>query len=228
MLRRRNRHLLRQKKLQEIKFPTATVAAKANHLPALLRRRRHLLRLRDGADPDAPAARDLPPARRHQPVPHRQHVQDHLGHRHDGRLRVRHRVLHRGLLGQLLREVRLREPRLRPVRLGLLDHGVLQRDHPAALLVQEGPREPLPRLDHLSVRQCRHVVRALRDHHHLARQRLPAVQLGLLLPDDRGYLHVLRHLRLLLRPLPPVRALPASAAHGRGEDGRAAGLTSKK
>src|SRR5258708_19109393 len=40
-----------------------------------------------------------------------------------------------------------------------------------------------------------HVVRALRDHRHLARPRLPAVELGLLFAVDHRDLHVLRHLR---------------------------------
>ena len=56
----------------------------------------------------------------------------------------------------------------RTVRLGLLDHGHLQRDQPPDLLVQEGAHEhpdPVRRVDR---HQHRHVVRAVRDHRDVA------------------------------------------------------------
>ena len=71
----------------------------------------------------------------------REHEQDHPGHRHDGRLRLRDGVLHRLVRRQPVREVRLHQPRLRPLRLGLLDHDHLQRARAAALLVQEAAHE---------------------------------------------------------------------------------------
>ena len=51
--------------------------------------------------------------------PHRQDVQDHPGHRPDGRFLVRYRVLRRLVRRQPLRAIRLLQPRVRPVRLGL-------------------------------------------------------------------------------------------------------------
>ena len=112
-----------------------------DHLPALLRGRRRVQRLRHGghaADPGAPVVRA---EGLHHAAPPREHEQDHPGHRHHGRLRLRHRVLHRLVRRQPQRELRLRQPRLRPLRLGLLDHGHLQRDHAAAVLVQEDPHQ---------------------------------------------------------------------------------------
>ncbi len=82
--------------------------------------------------------------------------------------------------------VRVPEPRVRAIRLGVLDHGVVQR-HPAAdLLVQEGPHEPGDAVRHVDLRQRRHVVRAVRDHRHVAAPRLPAVELGHVHADDLG------------------------------------------
>jgi hypothetical protein len=89
-------------------------------------------------------------SRPHHDQPPREHEQDHPRDRHDGRLRVRDGVLHRVVLGQPLRALRLHQPRLRPLLVGLLDHGQLQRDHAAALLVQEAPHEP-DRALHLSI-----------------------------------------------------------------------------
>jgi hypothetical protein len=112
-----------------------------DHLPALLRGRRRVQRLRHGghaAHSGAPVVR--PEGDHHAPSPG-EHEQDHPGHRFDGRLRLRHRVLHRLVRRQPLRELRLRQPGLRSLRLGLLDHGQLQRHHPAALLVQEDPHQ---------------------------------------------------------------------------------------
>ena len=68
----------------------------------------------------------------------------------DGRLRLCHGVLHRLVQREPLRVLHVPEPRARTVRLGLLDHGHLQRDQPPDLLVQEGAHEhPDP------VRRCR-------------------------------------------------------------------------
>ncbi len=57
----------------------------------------------------------------------------------------------------------------------------------AALLVQEGrARSMAVHVRRLDLRQRRHVVRALRHHRDLAAPRLPAVDLGHVLPDDLG------------------------------------------
>jgi Ni/Fe-hydrogenase subunit HybB-like protein len=60
------------------------------------------------------------------------------------------------------------EPRARAVRLGLLDHGRLQRDQPAGLLVQAGAHEHPDPVRAVDRHQHRHVVRAVRDHRDVA------------------------------------------------------------
>jgi Ni/Fe-hydrogenase subunit HybB-like protein/mono/diheme cytochrome c family protein len=66
----------------------------------------------------------------------------------------------------------------RAVCVGLLDDDHLQRDHPAVVLVQEVPHHALDHVHRLDFREHRHVVRAVRDHRHVAEPRFPAVQLG--------------------------------------------------
>ena len=63
-----------------------------------------------------------------------------------------------------LRGLHVPEPRVRTVRLGLLDHGFLQRDQPPGLLVQEGAHEHPDPVRAVDRHQHRHVVRAVRDH----------------------------------------------------------------
>ena len=70
--------------------------------------------------------------------------------------------------------------------MGLLDHGQLQRDQPADLLVQEGAHEHPDPVRGVDRHQHRHVVRAVRDHRDVAAPRLPALVLGLLQSHDLG------------------------------------------
>ena len=119
-------------------------------LPALLRRRRDLLRVRHGADAHGDLPQGVPPRAHRHPPPLRLHGEDHARDRDDGRLRLCHGVLHRVVQREPLRALHVPEPRVRTVRLGLLDHDHLQRDQPPDLLVQEGAHEhPDP------VRACR-------------------------------------------------------------------------
>src|ERR1039457_1435411 len=60
-----------------------------DHLPAVLRRRRHLLRVRDGADPGPSPQGGLQARGPDHAVPHRLHVQDHPGDGHHGALPLR-------------------------------------------------------------------------------------------------------------------------------------------
>ena len=145
------------------------VAGLAHHdLPALLRRRRHLRRLRDGGDAGGSGAPVLrPQAHHHHSSPRADEQGDH-GDRPDRWLRLRHGVLHRLVLGNKYESLHLREPRVRSVRLGVLDDDQLQRALPAAALVAEVPHQPLVHAGHRPGRQRGHVVRALRDHLHLA------------------------------------------------------------
>ena len=61
-----------------------------HHLPALLRRRRHLLRLRHGADAGHSDPQDLRPGRFHHRAPSAELRQGHARDRTDRRLRLRH------------------------------------------------------------------------------------------------------------------------------------------
>ena len=63
-------------------FAVADAAGLAHHdLPAILRRRRDLFRLRHGADAGHSDPEVLPPGRSDHDSPHRQHGQGHAGHR---------------------------------------------------------------------------------------------------------------------------------------------------
>ena len=73
-------------------------------LPALLRRRRDLLRLRDGDDAGDSAAEVLRPRRLHHDAPHPQHDQGHAGDRDDRGVRLRQR----GVLRVVQRRTRTR------------------------------------------------------------------------------------------------------------------------
>ena len=77
-----------------------------------------------------------------------------------------------------IREVRIPEPRLRPVLVGVFHHGELQRHHPAALLVQGDPDQHPPDVHSEPGGKCRDVVRAIRDHRLLSCERLPANFVG--------------------------------------------------
>ncbi len=111
-------------------------------LPAVLRRRRHLLRHRDGLHdhhphPEVLQARalrhDQPPRRGGQALP--LHV--------DGRrLRLPHRVLGRVVLGRRGGAGVLLEPRLRRVVVGRVDHAHLQHGLPALALLAEAAPQP--------------------------------------------------------------------------------------
>ena len=77
---------------RELRLRGLGAAGLARHdLPALLRRRRHLLRLRDGDDAGDPAAEVLSPRRLHHHAPHPQHDQGHAGDRDDRGVWLRER-----------------------------------------------------------------------------------------------------------------------------------------
>ena len=79
-----------------------------DHLPALLRRRGHLFRLRHGAGAGHSAAGLLRLAGLHHAAPPGEHGQGHAGDRLDGRLRLRHRGVHGLVQRQHLREIHAR------------------------------------------------------------------------------------------------------------------------
>ncbi len=111
-----------------------------------------------------------------------------------------------------------------------LDHDLVQRDLPAAALDQEAPDErPLP-LRALRVHQHRHVVRALRHHHHVALAGVRDGRLGPLHPepgralDPRGLVLLVQHVLPALPEVPPDHrhrrdegaSDPRKGARGRG------------
>ena len=150
-------------------------------LPAVLRRRRDLLRLRDGADcwpcrrGSGSACKDIITLR-------------HLENMNKIMLATGMMVGYAYAIeffiawycGQRLRAAsRSSTARFGPYAWAYWIDGHLQRDHPAALLVQAHPHQRRgSSWCIVRVRQRRHVVRALRDHRDLAVARLPAVVAG--------------------------------------------------
>ena len=90
-------------------------------LPAVLRRRRHLFRLRDGALAGDSDSRGLQAAGFHHHAAHRQHGQGHAGDGLDGGLRLHDGGVLRVVQRKLLRARHDVEPHVRPVRVVLLD-----------------------------------------------------------------------------------------------------------
>jgi len=132
-------------------------------------------------------------------------------------------VLHRLVQRQRVRGLRFLEPGVRAVRLGLLDHGELQRDRAAALLVQALPDESRGALDRVGPHQRGYVVRAVRHRGDLVEPRFPPLELGVLLADHRRRDDLRGQLRPLHDPLPALRPLPAHCRHGGGQGRDAAG-----
>ena len=97
-----------------------------HHFPALLRRRRHLFRLRHGDHAGHSDPQVLPPGRPDHHPPHRQYGQGDAGHRPDRRLWLRHGSLHGLVLRQPLGILHDVEPHVRAHGLGLLGADHLQ------------------------------------------------------------------------------------------------------
>jgi hypothetical protein len=92
-----------------------------HHLPAVLRGRRHLRRLRDGADAGDSAARRLQARGLHHDAPHRQHGQGHAGDGPDRGLRLRDGGVLRLVQREPVRALHDLEPHDRPLCLVVLD-----------------------------------------------------------------------------------------------------------
>ena len=125
----------RQHRLRDVAGPRLA----HDDLPALLRRRRDLLRLRHGADAADHHAPDHAPRALHHHQPPRGDGQGDAADRIAGRLRLRDRVLQRLVLGQPLRALPLHQPRHRPVRVVLLPDGAVQRADAAGAVVEARP-----------------------------------------------------------------------------------------
>ena len=117
-------------------FAVAIIARLAHDdLPAVFRRRRDLLGLRDGADAGDSDPGDLRPRRLHHDAPPPEHGEGDAGHRSDRRLRLHDRSVHRVVQRRPVRDVRAVEPDHRTLRRLLLGVDSLQRDHPAGAVV---------------------------------------------------------------------------------------------
>src|SRR5262249_49924936 len=101
----------------------------------------------------------------------------------------------------------LPRPAARPQCRHLLRADHLQRDHPAAPLVEAHSPESDSAVPPVIGHPVRHVVRAIRDHHSIAAAGLPAVVVGRLLADLGRPRHPQRHDLLLPVPVPAVPAL---------------------
>ena len=177
-------------------------------LPAVLRRRRHLLGIRDGADARDSHPQDLRAAGFHHRAPPEQHGEDPARHGAHRRLRLHDRSVHGVVQREHVRDLHDAQPDERAVRAVLLGADRLQRPDAAAALDQEDPHERGAALHHLADRERRHVARALRHRRHVAASRLPAFVVGPLFADDLGLGLVRRHDRLVPVAAVPVPALP--------------------
>src|ERR1035441_7947852 len=112
-----------------------------NHLPAVLRRRRHLLRLRHGADARHPHPQDLRPGRFHHRAPPAEFREGHAGDGTDCRLRLRYRGIHGLVQRRSLRRLHALESPPRPLCSPLLDAVDLQHLYSAGALDSQAAHE---------------------------------------------------------------------------------------
>jgi hypothetical protein len=127
-------------------------------LPAVFRRGRGVLRIRDGIDAPRAAAQVVQAGGHHHDATHRRDVQSHIGHRLHRWIRLLHGVFHRVVQRQSVRTIRFHEPLVWTVLVWRLGDARVQRVHPAIVLVQEMPDQPVGGVRHLDPRQRRHVV----------------------------------------------------------------------
>ena len=197
-------------------------------LPALLRGRRHLLRLRHGALAGHSGAPLLRHGKPDHDAPHRQHGQGHAGDGPDRRLRLRDGSVLRVVQRQPARALHDVEPHVRALRVVVLDADLDQRRDGPGAVVQARPHQHGAAVRDVDLREHRHVARALRDHRHLAQPRLRALVLGHVLPDAVGLHDVLRNDRPVPDAVPAVPALRADDFDLRSEDAAAAGRKSRR
>ena len=96
-----------------------------------------------------------------------------------------------------------------PVLVHVLDAHPLQRHHPAAFVVQEGPDEPPGAVRDRDCREHRDVARTLRHHRHQPGARLPALVLGHVCRHEVGLDDLHRHDRAV--HVAPVHLPPAGS-----------------
>src|SRR5262249_28815903 len=186
-------------------------------LRALLRRRRDLLRVRDGADPDPAHATLLPPARLYPGQAPGRDGQAHSRHGPRAHVLLHLRDLHLDLQRGAHREGLALLEGDRNLRVGLVDDVLLQLRGPADPLLEARAHEPGDPLRRVHPGADRDVVRALQYHRALARPRLLPVHLGHLLSKPDRYHDRDRQLLVLLPALPRLHQAAAVAVDRGGE-----------
>ncbi len=204
-------------------FATSRAAGLAHDdLPAVLRRRRHLLRLRDGAHADGDRPRGRSACEHLITIKHLENMNKIiLADRHDRRLRLRDGVLHRLVQRQPLRALRVHEPRLRAVLRGPTGSMVtLQRHHRRSSSGSRRCARNVPVMFVISIFVNigmwfeRFVIIVTSLH----RDFLPS-SWGYFQPDLGRHPDLRRHLRPVLHAVPAVHPLPADD-RDRGSEGR--------
>jgi hypothetical protein len=109
------------------------------------------------------------------------------------------------------------EPLLRSLLAGVLGADFLQRDYSAAALVTQDSAEPIGTVHHLDYRECRHVVRAVRDCGNEPASRLLPVGVGHVYADDQRLVALSWHDWLLCDDDVRVRAVYSDAGGRRAE-----------
>ena len=109
-------------------------------LPALLRRGRDLLRLRDGDDARDPAPQGVRARGLHHDAAPAEHGQDHARDGPHRGVRLRDRAVHGLVQREHVRAIHDAQPDPRAVRLDLVPPHPVQRPHAAVPVAEEGPQ----------------------------------------------------------------------------------------
>src|SRR5262249_32305494 len=109
---------------------------------------------------------------------------------------------------------------LRPVGLDVLGHGVVQLRDSAAAVLAAHPRESDGAVDHLDLREYRHVVRALRDYRRIAGGEFQSVAMGVLSALDHRVGDYHRQFRVVPRVVLAVHPISADRLDDRAQGRR--------
>ncbi len=163
-----------------------------DHLPALLRGRGHLFRLRHGADIGHPDSLLLSAGRLHHASPPGEHGQDHAGDGASRRLRILHGGVRRLVQRQPLERAVMVNRIFGPLLLLVLGADPVQHPHPAGAVAEAGADQPGGAVRDRPGGQHRHVAGALRHRGHQPEPRLRAVVVGPVRRDRLGLGHLHR------------------------------------
>ena len=138
-----------------------------DHLSSLLRRRRHLLRIRHGADAGDSGAQMVSPGGPDHHAPPGLHGQGDAGHRIDRGLRLHDGSVHVLVQRQSARDVHVfRTAPTGPLQVFLLDADPVQYSDPAVAVVAQCPPKHSAAVHHFPGGQRRHVAGAIHHRHH--------------------------------------------------------------